>query len=629
MKLASDSANADYQLLIRAPVSTAARTILSVPGGTIRLVMGLPQRYTVMPGVPANFLFGLTSTNATQVVLTPLSINTPDMTLQRPRAPNAPYNYSSGYITFAPMAKELDKGFKIVVSSANETTFSIVVAPIGVDTMPIMLLDGAMPQQGKLHQYTEQYFVFHTPSTLEDTAVTFSLDSISGDADIYVNPGPHGFYHKTRDITDNPDLLPVWVSQIPSGRDAITIKPDDPDYQFQGGVYLVTVYGFRATEFVLRASSADAVVTLQEGLEIHGNVLEGGYQYFRFHDSQPYQTIMFDLQPTGGDADLYVSCMLSATGNVEGYPSKAFGHYNFSSIAYMEDALAISPWDPKSCSYQSSGTEVFYIAVYGYSDAAFSLNAMHGGGIRTLVAGVPLIGNVFAHMSMYYRIRVGSEAEDLRISLTTQFGDADLYVKINGLASNYDYDYRSGNIDTTVDEVFIPEQTICQNCIISVVVFGYRTSKYSLVASFNDRTILLYNGVPLKGSVEEDMVQYYAYQAVGNGSIHAVLTPQSGAPSLYMSRSAREPNATTSDTMSDDTDARLGNIPEVFLPGVSSGQTVYIGVAGAGLNSSYAVRVSEIPSDPTKPPTLLTLLDGIPQVGNSAFNFFFLLILLL
>lgn len=43
--------------------------------------------------------------------------------------------------------------------------------------------------------------------------------------------------------------------------------------------------------------------------------------------------------------------------------------------------------------------------------------------------------------------------------------------------------------------------------------------------------------------------------------------------------------------------------------------TVYIGVAGAGSNSTYSVRAHEVFSAASRhPPSLLTLLDGEPQV---------------
>lgn len=85
-------------------------------------------------------------------------------------------------------------------------------------------------------------------------------------------------------------------------------------------------------------------------------------------------------------------------------------------------------------------------------------------------------------------------------------------------------------------------------------------------------------------------------------------------PSMFLSKSVARPNATTADTISRLSTSGNGILPKVVLPGVTAGQTLHIGVAGAGHNITYTIRVFETPTDTTKPPTLLTLLDGLPQV---------------
>lgn len=110
-----------------------------------------------------------------------------------------------------------------------------------------------------------------------------------------------------------------------------------------------------------------------------------------------------------------------------------------------------------------------------------------------------------------------------------------------------------------------------------------------------------------------------------SGSVTAVLTLLSGAgsglgvlqqPILYLSTSVAQPNATSPATVSsrnqenDDIQVTLSNLPR--------GQTVYIGVDGNGLNESFTIRVNEVLTGSTVP-SLLYLLDAIPQVHNSLF----------
>src|SRR5688572_20162092 len=87
-----------------------------------------------------------------------------------------------------------------------------------------------------------------------------------------------------------------------------------------------------------------------------------------------------------------------------------------------EDDFAIAPNDPKSCNKQG----VFYIAIYGYHATSYTVTVMHYGGVVTLHAGNAQTGEVFRGLGQYYQFRMGPEAMDLVITLTTQSGDADI-----------------------------------------------------------------------------------------------------------------------------------------------------------------------------------------------------------
>ena len=72
------------------------------------------------------------------------------------------------------------------------------------------------------------------------------------------------------------------------------------------------------------------------------------------------------------------------------------------------------------------------------------------------------------------------------------------------------------------------------------------------------------------------------------------------------------PNSSTPETASSYN--QQNNDFQVTLSKVRRGQTVYVAVDSNRLNESFTIRVNEVLSGATRKPSLLTLLDGIPQV---------------
>ncbi len=147
--------------------------------------------------------------------------------------------------------------------------------------------------------------------------------------------------------------------------------------------------------------------------------------------------------------NIFLFCI---AGNDQGYPSTAVGHFNFSSTMYLEDTVTVPFNDPHSCSHvhaaaAAAGSGVFYLAVYGFSNSAYTLSAMHAGGVMSLVPGVPVKALVYKGASQLYQVRMGYESADLTMQLMPEYGDADLYVKMDsalyGQASRDNYDFKS------------------------------------------------------------------------------------------------------------------------------------------------------------------------------------------
>lgn len=62
---------------------------------------------------------------------------------------------------------------------------------------------------------TSRYYTFSVPANSLDD-LTFVLTTLSGDADLYINPTT--FYHR------GVDPLPVWTSARPSGADIVEVR---------------------------------------------------------------------------------------------------------------------------------------------------------------------------------------------------------------------------------------------------------------------------------------------------------------------------------------------------------------------------------------------------------------------
>jgi hypothetical protein len=153
--------------------------------------------------------------------------------------------------------------------------------------------------------------------------------------------------------------------------------------------------------------------------------------------------------------------------------------------------------------------------VYGYNDATFVLSAQHAFGEKVLVPGQPASGVVFRAVSLRYKVRIGYEAEELRLLLSPLYGDADLYVRLGAPPDLTNYDYQSNNFNTEVDTITISESQICSDCWVHVLVYGFATTEFSLLATLADGTVSLSNGVPQRGSVGSGDIEYYNYIAAG------------------------------------------------------------------------------------------------------------------
>ncbi len=633
----------------------------------IEIFRSLPQKVVLEANSVTRFLSRVQSKDSTGNVLitafsTAASATSSTKGFQYPRmsvslpSTASPLTSSDGFVEYTTTGSDVGKNVEISLTAVNRTVLTIVTRELPTSAKyPVIVAQGQLQRDRITTPSSSHYYTFTVPSDVSGR-ISFILESLEGDCDLYVNPSVKGFYHR-EGVNGVPDDYPVWASQRPgSSRDSIMIAEDDSNYIENGGQYYISVYGYTSgeegaggvsAEYTLRVKFEDSVLTLSEDLPLVEYVEKGKYNYYKFTDVtsvgggsdsdsvSAYDTLIIDVTPMSGDADLYISCRIKPTGDESGYPSNQRGHYNYSSAMYQEDSISLSPHDSRSCPPSLSSDAVYYIAIYGYSNAMYALTVTHTMSVRPLVPGTPVVSTIYRHLSQRFRLRVGAEAEDLVITLSPSYGDCDLYVKMGisdtagkqgvegevsmPIAYLYDYDYRSGAMGTTVDRIHIEEDMICTNCYISILVYGFETTQYSLLAQFTDTVVSLTNGLAVKSAVGSAYTQYYTYTPSQDSTLTTTLTVYHGdQPGIYMSASptVTQPNRTSPATARRYSDSDDGIIPILSLPHCVAGQPVVIAIAGEGHNASYTVRVHEVPDNVTSAPTLLRLVEGQPQVSE-------------
>ena len=156
---------------------------------------------------------------------------------------------------------------------------------------------------------------------------------------------------------------------------------------------------------------------------------------------------------------------------------------------------------------------------------------------------------------------------------------------MKSVATRTDHDYHSFNMGATLDSVSIKELDICHDCNIYILIYGFQTSRFTIVASLSDETISLKGGLPQSGSVAANNQQFYSYTVTSRNdtsTVRAIVTPLSGGHQLQvlMSTSFVHPNSSTSSS-------------DGVLQDLKPGEMVYIAVSSESSPATYTIRVSE------------------------------------
>ena len=509
---------------------------------------------------------------------------------------------------------------------------------------------------------TYQNIIYETHYSADSRHISLVLESQTGNADLLVNTASSGFPGSANEAS--------WVSNTDSFRDEVlvTALPVENPSPSSSKLY-ISVKCDGVCIYTLRAFEDLYISDLVEGSAISTDVLQGSYKYFIFHDSRPQEDMVFSLNRISGDPDLYIGCKFDPTGDSDGYPSKMTGHFVAKSNDYSTDILRIgSEEGEKRC---ENGD--YYIAVNGFgwtstsTRAAFTISAKHRLGVTTLIPGIPVHDTLDSQYRGKYRVHSGSHGGELTISVTLTYGDVDMYVKMNGEATEYDYDFRdfssfwadndddwwtldddegesvsrkntkkerrlrlvsakdeidNGNDDNDDDNgsgfadtrrVVISANEICDDCWISVLLVPYEHTQLSIVAQMMDKPIQLQEGIPLR-HVSSNTVQYFSFSpdtssisSSSSSSVESIAVTKIVLTNMNQAQLVLSATASDADSTTV-TDTSVGHVLEVLI---KSNTMLSISV-GAGNNASYTIRASTL-GDSDSPPYMNTLLNALIQ----------------
>lgn len=337
--------------------------------------------------------------------------------------------------------------------------------------------------------------------------------------------------------------------------------------------------------FSMTVSYSDSTVTLQSGVPVSSSVQAKEYEYYKYSITIPHVDVVISVTPISGDPDLFIALKPNY------HPTK-FAQFQWSSSSLGADSLTIQAGDirQKGCNVASDGVCDFYIGVYGWRNASYSIVAhMNEGFLNplTLVDGQPQTGHVALNEYMYYKYFVTSDSgvnipQSLRFSLSSADadGDQDMYITFadrdSGQSStsrlmvadtvNFDddipagtggnsggtggtvvhnqlepgkdnFDYKSTSYSGVMDEIVVSSDMphYCVNCMVYVGVYGYTAGAYTITASASGLAGTLLWGVPTGGHVGTGDYNYYViYNTDPLGVIVISLTTLVGDADIYV-----------------------------------------------------------------------------------------------
>ena len=413
----------------------------------------------------------------------------------------------------------------------------------------IVTLDQGLPQGGEVDSGGWRYYSILTPAYSGGT-LRVVTSTREGQIKLYANkcvgrdcvggtnekrPGK-GVYTDLSQCDSNSD------DSFNGASLSINVDP----HQLENSVaYIIGVHGVSAhSEYTVTAlvtgSHGHSLLMLQAGSAVNDFVEKNQFSYYRFTLSQSHKDLTFVVTPFSGDPDIYVSTTYP-------YPNRT--HYTWSHRSRGRDAVTITESDPRACHVQfhETGTCDYFIAVHGYGAVAtYTIMAyLHDNTPKILQRGIPQSGHANQTESQYYQFTITDKKENIVLTLTPEDdGDPDLYVLLGVIpeggnqVSKTNYHFKSTNWKEqetiTINHNDKIREKYCNSsldvesnqiwqCQLNIMVYGYRSASYDIVASTDDRPIRLRNWKPMPGTVQPYSSEYFEFDVDGKFTVFKLL----------------------------------------------------------------------------------------------------------
>lgn len=407
--------------------------------------------------------------------------------------------------------------YYVAVYGYTNSSYSLVMGGSSSSTV----LQNGVPMTGSVAIKGWTYYNYKVD--IEHHDLTISVTPITGDADVYVST-----------TNQRPNMTNFDERSIRFGQDSIDLKDVKTGMYYIGVNAIMSNATYTITCLLTNKDQNDGgnVYKLVDGMPQHSTVDEGQYQYYQIDLSSlskaaQKKSVTFSLTREYGNPDLYITTAL---------PLPSTTH--FEEISMTDDYDVININGPKPT--------VYYLAVYGRTDASFTVTASTADVITTLQDGRPVRGFLEAGGINHYHYTLGEDygKKDITINLTPFSGDPDLYITTSEFGSlpnktNYQWNavsYRDDSI--TISHA---DENACKTvgCTYFVGVSSYTPSSFTVTAVLQD-VVMLEDGVPQTGSVEKHAFRYYRLEGSQKNTNHKditfTVTPMSGNPNIYIGK---------------------------------------------------------------------------------------------
>jgi len=258
-----------------------------------------------------------------------------------------------------------------------------------------------------------------------------------------------------------------------------------------------------------------------------------------------------------------------------------------------------------------------YAAVFGWRNVNFSIVASFEGTV-TLLDGLPQRGEVPLEGEDYLTFQAPpGTPTDVTFTITPLNGMVGIYISGTQQPKHADestYQWRSMHrFSGEVITVSKNDPHFPASGLFYLTIYGFTSSSYSAQATTTFTAQVLAGGIPVQGQSSNGQPRYFQTDVSNQGcSLDIVVTPITGDPDLYVSRSIRTPSRFNADRASN----RFGG-DDILYQWAEPGP-YYIGVeAYRGTNSTFTI-VAIVNCLNASDADYIYLINGVPQSGSLA-----------